>query len=263
MWYYLGQDQKQQGPVDEAHFQQLVLAGTIAPTTLVWKDGMPNWQPFGTSAPAIPPFPGVAATCQICGKPVGADNLIELAGIRTCAECKPKAVQSLSEGGQLAASAIWRDGKKIVALDGTHFPARCVKCNQATSEPALKRKLYWHNPAFYLFLFVQVILYIIVAMLVRKRATVEIHLCREHLDRRRNFMIGVWVSLVLGFGALVWGIAESTGLMAIIGGVLLVVAVTLGLFGVRPLATVKIRDKTVWLKGAGKDFLDSLPSWNG
>jgi hypothetical protein len=35
------------------------------------------------------------------------------------------------------------------------------------------------------------------------------------------------------------------------------------MFGVRPLATIKIRDKTVWLSGAGKDFLESLPSWNG
>jgi hypothetical protein len=63
MWYYLGQDQSQQGPVDEAHFQQLVSAGTIAPATLVWKEGMPNWQAFGTTSPAAPPFPGVAVTC--------------------------------------------------------------------------------------------------------------------------------------------------------------------------------------------------------
>ena len=262
MWYYLATDQTQQGPVDETRFRELTSAGAITPQTLVWREGMSAWQPFESLAGgSTAPVAANAATCHMCGKAVGADNLIELAGFQTCAECKPKVVQALSEGGQLAASTIWADGKKVVAMDGARFPARCVKCNQATSEPALKRKLYWHHPAFYLLLFLQIIIYVIVAMFVRKRATVEIHLCREHLDRRRNFMIGVWVSLALGFAGLVGGIAENQGLVILAGVVLFLVALTLGMFGVRPLSTAKIRDKTVWLGGAGKDFLASLPTW--
>jgi hypothetical protein len=250
--------------VDEARFQELVSAGTIAPTTLVWREGLSEWQPFESikSGPTAAVSAGTAI-CQMCGKAVGADNLIELAGVRTCAECKPKVVQSLSEGAQFSTSVIWRDGKKIVASDGAHFPARCVKCNQPTTEPPLKRKLYWHNPIFYLLIFLQIFIYIIVAMIVRKRASVEFHLCREHLDRRKKFLIGVWLSLLLGIVGIVWGIAESHGYVAIAGIVLLLLALTLGIFGVRPLATVKIKDKTVWMRGAGKDFLASLPTWNG
>jgi len=264
MWYYLATDQQQQGPVDETRFRELVTAGAIAPQTLVWREGMSEWQPFEslTSTGATAAVAANAATCHMCGQAVGTDNLIELAGVQTCAECKPKVVQALSEGGQLATAAVWADGKKVVAMDGALFPARCVKCNQATSEPGLKRKLYWHHPAFYLLIFFQFIIYVIVAVLVRKRATVEIHLCREHLDRRRNFMIGVWVALFLGLAGLVGGIAENQGLVILAGVVLLIVALILGILA-RPLATVKIRDKTVWLRGAGKDFLASLPTWKG
>ncbi len=264
MWYYLGNDQKQEGPVDENRFRDLVSTRAVLPTTLVWKEGMREWQPFASLASgAMGSVTDSVASCHMCGRAVGADNLIELAGIRTCAECKPKVVQALSEGGPLSAAAVWRDGKKLVAMDGAHLPARCVKCNRPTTEPALKRKLYWHNPAFYLLIFLQFILYVIVAMLVRKRATVEFHLCREHLDRRRNFIIGVWLSLALGMAGLIGGIAASEGVVTVAGIVLLIVALTLGMFGARPLSTVKIKNKAVWLNGAGKDFLASLPSWNG
>lgn len=46
MWYYTINNQ-QIGPVDEAEIKKLVAAGTITHGTLVWTNGMPNWQPIG------------------------------------------------------------------------------------------------------------------------------------------------------------------------------------------------------------------------
>ena len=74
-WYY-EQNNAAQGPVPEETFRRLVADGTIRPDTLVWRDGMPGWQPLSVAAPRLaaggagapPPIPdafvpsGAAAT---------------------------------------------------------------------------------------------------------------------------------------------------------------------------------------------------------
>jgi hypothetical protein len=269
MWYYLDSAHQQQGPVEEGRLSALLAAGTISPQTLVWRDGLTDWIPYQQLPPGAPMASGVPvavlanATCQICQQPVGVDNLIELAGIRVCAACKPKAIQTLSEGGQLGSSAVWRDGKKVVARDGARFPARCVKCNGPAAEPPLKRKLYWHNPLIYLLVFLHFLIYIIVAVIVRKRASVELYLCPEHLKRRKYFILATWLAVVIGLGVGIWGIAIHSLPLGAAGFLLLIIgAPVIGILGAQPARTVRIKNKTVWMAGAGKDFVASLPEWN-
>lgn len=45
-WYYAN-ERKQQGPVDETEFSELVRSGVIHNDTLVWREGMENWQSYG------------------------------------------------------------------------------------------------------------------------------------------------------------------------------------------------------------------------
>lgn len=45
-WYYAN-NRQQQGPVDETEFQDLVREGVIREDTLIWREGMENWRPFG------------------------------------------------------------------------------------------------------------------------------------------------------------------------------------------------------------------------
>lgn len=45
-WYY-AEGTQQRGPVSDAEFQQLVSAGKITDATLVWREGMAEWQPYG------------------------------------------------------------------------------------------------------------------------------------------------------------------------------------------------------------------------
>ena len=48
------------GPFDQPAFDELVRQGTIAPETLVWRDGMADWQPYGQAgqAPSAEPMAG-------------------------------------------------------------------------------------------------------------------------------------------------------------------------------------------------------------
>lgn len=54
-WYY-AKEGAQQGPVSDEQIEQLIAAGHIQPTDLVWKNGMADWQPLAQ----IPEFAGVA-----------------------------------------------------------------------------------------------------------------------------------------------------------------------------------------------------------
>ncbi len=55
-WYY-AEGNQQRGPVTSAEFQQLVADGKITDATLVWREGMAAWQPYGQIRAAVPATP--------------------------------------------------------------------------------------------------------------------------------------------------------------------------------------------------------------
>jgi len=55
-WYY-SDNGRQAGPVDDAGLDGLIRLGAVRPDTLVWKEGMANWQPLSTVRPAPAPDP--------------------------------------------------------------------------------------------------------------------------------------------------------------------------------------------------------------
>lgn len=102
-WYYAsGAEQK--GPVSEQELQGLIQQGAVNAQTLVWREGMANWEPYGNTA-AAPVVTAVAeppadssVRCANCGGSFAQTDVIPLAGALYCATCKPIAVQRLREG---------------------------------------------------------------------------------------------------------------------------------------------------------------------
>jgi len=263
MWYYSTNGEKH-GPMDEPAFAQLISTGVITPDTLVWKDGLANWTPLRQANSPIPTTTSVAntasATCSMCGKIVGEDNLIELMGVRVCAACKPKVVQSMREGvTPVGTNTAWSDGKKVMTLNLAALPPRCYKCNQPATGAPLKRKVMWHPPAFYLLLFLNLLIYAVVAAFARKQATVDIFLCQHHAQSRKYFIWGGWGGVALGFVFLLTGLFGNMGALAAIGGLFIVTSTLVGMIGASLARAARIKDDSVWLTGAGKPFLASLP----
>ncbi len=60
-WYYAVGSQ-QQGPVTDDQLQALAKDGVVTGDTLVWRDGMANWQPYRTVAPAGVSLPAATAS---------------------------------------------------------------------------------------------------------------------------------------------------------------------------------------------------------
>src|SRR5262245_30682411 len=119
-WYY-AKEGRQVGPVGEADFEGLVRGGVVGSDTLVWREGMPAWQPYavvagGAAGPASAP-----AACSQCGRTFPADDMIRYGDRWVCATCKPVFVQGLKEGvvttSQLNYAGFWiRFGARF--LDG-------------------------------------------------------------------------------------------------------------------------------------------------
>lgn len=90
--------------------------GKINSETLVWREGMSNWQPLSEVQPAAPnqtgrpeviPSAGTATgvanvVCSQCGGLFPVNEVIRYGGTAVCAACKPIFVQKLKEGANVA-----------------------------------------------------------------------------------------------------------------------------------------------------------------
>jgi len=128
-WYYAEAGQ-QTGPVDDAQFDQLVQSGRIQPETLVWREGMTNWQPYnqvGSSTAGAASSAGAAtavattapseAVCAECGGVFNIQDTIAYGNARVCAKCKPVFIQKLAEGARI------NTGQMVYARFFTRFAA--------------------------------------------------------------------------------------------------------------------------------------------
>lgn len=100
IWYY-SEANKPVGPVTDDEFDKLVASGKIQPQTLVWREGMANWQPFSAVAPAGTVVAAGRVCCE-CGKSFPEDEMIRYSTAWVCAACKPLFFQRLREGSASA-----------------------------------------------------------------------------------------------------------------------------------------------------------------
>jgi uncharacterized RDD family membrane protein YckC len=95
------------GPVEETALDDLVRAGVVRDDTLVWHEGMANWQPHSSVRGVKPPVPMPAVPigpdnsyCSECGRPFPGNQLVAIGNANVCAQCKPIFLQRMREGGQ-------------------------------------------------------------------------------------------------------------------------------------------------------------------
>lgn len=270
-WYY-ERSGESIGPVTDAEFSALAAGGSIGPATLVWREGMANWQAHGELQPsptavALPVAPadaaGPTATCQVCGRVFPADQVVMIAGATVCAACKPMRLQMLQEGSAVLAGGVWRRGKALVAAKEAKFPEKCIHCGATNDLQRLKKRLYWHHPAIYLTIFAGLLVYVIVALVVRKRADIEISICAADRSRRRvKIALAwlLWIAVFVSFPLL--GTTYAREWMWVFPPFLLIAAVVFALRA-RLVYAQKIDDKYVWIRGVSESYLANLPEWTG
>ncbi len=163
--------------------------------------------------------------------------------------------------GQAALSQDWLRGESGLAIApmSAPWPDRCVKCNAPAEGYRLKQSLYWHPAWLYVLILPGVLVYAVVALVIRKSYVGHVGLCPSHRSRRR-WILGAGAFLAIssvascsaGFGS---NPGVSLGL-GVFGGIAGMVIVQVATFAVRP---KKITEAYAWLK-CGKAFVASLPA---
>ena len=157
---------------------------------------------------------------------------------------------------------IWRSNTLLVMTKQASLPNRCIKCNAPTAE-RLRRKLQWHHPALYLLIIVSILVYAIVAMVLRKTAVVNVGLCEEHRQSRR---LSIIITVLLAFVAMlsvIAGIQFESAALVFVGIGLVIAASIYGSISIRVIAPTKIDEHYVWIKGVDANFLQGFPEWHG
>jgi uncharacterized RDD family membrane protein YckC len=98
MTYYYAVNGQQTGPVTEEQLRGMVTSGALPADTLIWREGMAQWQPFSTTLGGAPQ---AAVECTVCHQTFPADQTIRYGTVNVCAGCKPKFVQGLREGANV------------------------------------------------------------------------------------------------------------------------------------------------------------------
>jgi GYF domain 2 len=275
-WYY-ERGGEPVGPVSEAEFSGLIAEGSITPATLVWREGMANWQAHGElplsiapsarpslAAPEAPIAVGTpGATCQVCGRAFPADQIVMIVGAPVCAACKPIRLQMLQEGSSVLGGGLWRSGKTLVAARDAPFPDRCVVCGQTHDLRRVKKRLYWHHPLIFLTLLAGALVYVIVALVVRKRADIELSICGTDRTRRIvkiTLAWLLWLAFLVSFPVLAAN--RTPDWMWFLPPLLFIAAVVLSMMA-RLIHARKIDEKHVWIRGVCESFLADLPEWPG
>jgi hypothetical protein len=82
------------------------------------------------------------------------------------------------------------------------LPRLCVRCGAAANGRPVEKMFYWHHPAIYLLIFAGLLIYAIVAIVVRKGMKVRVPLCAQHAQRRSVLVTLAWVLPLVGFADL-------------------------------------------------------------
>lgn len=223
-WYYV-QLEKQVGPVSESELNRLYDSKVIDASTLVWNEQMPDWLTYA----------------------IATGQAVEAVSLNT-----PPALNSNQ-------SSVWKRGKGLVFARGADLPCRCVKCNQPAEGLPITKKLSYYHPWVYILILINLLIMLIVAACISKKATVDVPVCDFHRGRLKKGVLLSWLFCLGSIGLFVVAFAQSSGGLAWAGIISLVMGIAFGLTMGRLVYTSKIDADYVWIKGVCSEYLEELP----
>jgi hypothetical protein len=153
---------------------------------------------------------------------------------------------------------VWRE-RDVLVMDKVRgrLPDRCVVCNGPAGGYRLRKHFTWHPPEYYLAIPLGVLVYIGLALAIRKGAFVDLGLCENHRERRRKGFIIGWAGCGILFA--VFNIAALSATWGVLVWCLvgMLPVVVVAWVRTRVASATKIDDRRVWLR-VGQPFLESV-----
>jgi len=229
-----------------------------APAPAIRFDPEPDGGPPAYEPPsALPGRPAPADPSPFArGASPGAVSTLATAYARSTGVAAPPArVAPLPLQPAPAPPQVWREGRTLVFEREAELPQRCYRCN-APAEHRRTVRVWWHSRWWYLLILAGLVVYALVALIVVKRAKVELGSCRRHHRRRILAMWGNAVGVLGGFGTLFlpfeYSALTGLGMLGMLCGVLNAVRLS------SSVRAVFIDERIVQLRGMGRPYLDSL-----
>ena len=108
-WYY-ADGKRKVGPISKEELKLMVKSKKINMATLVWRQGMKDWEELGkiakqkeSSAQQLQKTAAAGqAVCSECGRTFPEEEMISFENAKVCAGCKPVFIQKIKEGVSVA-----------------------------------------------------------------------------------------------------------------------------------------------------------------
>ncbi len=163
-----------------------------------------------------------------------------------------------------APGSIYRSGNQLEVSQGAVLPPYCVKCGQPSEGEPIARVFQWHPQWVYVTVLVSPIIYLIIALIVRKKINLDVPLCADHKSQRTK---NLWIGLLLLLGCIPAGIVlggtvgGDAGMGAgILVGTAAFIAGVIFLGPGRAMLSPRFIDNTrATFRGAGEVFLNMIP----
>lgn len=159
----------------------------------------------------------------------------------------------------------WRSGRFLVMRKDAQLPDRCIKTNRPANGKRFRANLYWHHPAIYLLILINLLVYAVVAIVVRKKAIVYVGVTEEILQKRRRAIAIAWSVGIIGFfllfSPLFFQSETLSNQLILLGFILILGGLIWGMVKATIVTATRINDDYIWIRGACKEYLASLPLW--
>jgi hypothetical protein len=157
-----------------------------------------------------------------------------------------------------AAPAVYIKDRALVVPRNFDLPPVCVFTGRTENLVPVKRQLSWHHPAVYFALLANIIIYLILAIVLRKVSTHTYYIEMEERSRRRRWHLINWGILLAGFGLIVAaGVADMPALL--LGTLACIVATIVFYFlKVRLLYAQKVTDTEAELRGIAPEAMEKI-----
>lgn len=157
------------------------------------------------------------------------------------------------------------DAKNILFVPfDNDLPPCCIKCGKEVTGNIKTRKMWWHHSGWYLLILINILIYALVAVAVRKKTSLSVGLCEEHARSRKKKIFG-WLALsivtfMLPIFSLSWeGDYEAMRVILFVISVISLMAAALSSSLIR---LIRIDKSGAYIKGLPEAYLDGIRKQN-
>jgi hypothetical protein len=167
-----------------------------------------------------------------------------------------------------ALQPISRRGSKLIipappSGQAAILPPPCIRCGAPADGKPVEKTFYWHHPAVYLAILAGLLIYVILALVLRKGIRVRVPLCADHAKRRSIAITLAWVLPLVGIAdvAILPQFNVDGGVVALIAVVLILTGLVIWAVVANPIRPSRIDQFQGEFSGFCPVYLQQFPEW--